>query len=84
MRLADALVFTIFENAQEFWLEIVWQFADFIKEQRALASLLKITGAGTGGTGERSFGVAEERRFDQAGRNGRAIDSQKRLFAALG
>ena len=59
MRFADALVFTVFEHAQEFWLEVVWQFANFIKEQRALAGLLEITGAGTGGAGESAFGVAE-------------------------
>ena len=60
------------------------QFADFVEEQGAFAGLLEIAGAGGRGAGEGAAGMAEEGRFEQAGRDRRAVERQKRLLLPFG
>ena len=82
--LADPLVLAVFQHAQQLGLEVGRQFADFVEEQRAFAGFLEIAGTGGRGAGEGAPGMTEERRFEQAGRDRRAVERQKRLLLPFG
>ncbi len=49
LRLADALVFSVFEHSQELRLQLKRKLANFIEEQGAVGRLLEIAGLGRSG-----------------------------------
>jgi hypothetical protein len=62
-RLADELVFAVFQHAQQLGLQFERQFADLVEQQRAFAGFLEIAGAAAAGAGEGTLGMAEQRGF---------------------
>ena len=52
---ADALVFAVFQHAQQFRLQLQRQLADFVEEQRAVLGVLEIARARGRGAGERAL-----------------------------
>jgi hypothetical protein len=76
LRLADSLVFAVFEHAQQLRLELERQFADLVEEQRALGGVLEVAGARCGRAGERALRVAEQRRLDERRRDRGAVQRE--------
>jgi hypothetical protein len=77
LRLADALVFAVFQHAQQLRLELERQFADLVEEQRALGGVLEVAGARCGRAGERALRVAEQRGFDERRRDRGAVQGER-------
>src|ERR1700722_12368087 len=71
------------EHAQEFDLHLQWQFADFIKEQRALVCELKQAGLGRIGAAESAFFVAKQFALDEVFRERGAVDINPRAASAM-
>ena len=76
LRFADALIFAIFQHAQQFGLQLERQLADFIEKQRALVRILEVTGARGAGAGERALHVTKKRWLNQRRGNGGAIECE--------
>ncbi len=79
---ADPLILAVFEYPQQLGLEFEGQFADLVKEQRAVGRVFKVARLGGDCAGKRAASVAKERRFNQVWRDGSAIQRQKRFLAA--
>ncbi|MNH33538.1 hypothetical protein D3C79_940640 [compost metagenome] len=66
-RVADALVFLVLDEAQQFGLQGQWEIADFVEEKRAPISLIDSPQGAFAGAGEGAAGVAEQLAFHQLG-----------------
>ena len=71
------------QHAQNFRLRRRRHVADFIEKDRAAVALLEFADALRGRAGERASFVPEQFAFEKVLRNGRAIDGEERLLAAL-
>ena len=81
---ADALVLAIFQYSQQLGLEVECQFPDLVEEKRAVGGIFEIAGLLRYCTGESTSGVAKQGRFNQVGRDRRAIDRQEWPVTASG
>ena len=59
LRFADALEFAVLEDAQQLRLQLEWQFADFVEEQRAIGRVFEVAGLVADRAGECAFYVAK-------------------------
>src|SRR5690606_25282179 len=82
LRLADTLVFAVFQHAQQLGLQFHRQLADFVEKQRAVGRVFEITRLVGLRARERALYIAEQRRLDQRGRDGRAVEREARLVLA--
>ena len=76
---ADALIFAVLQYTQQLGLEVDGQLANFVEKERATARVLEVAGLAVAGAGKGPFRIAEQRGFDQRGRDGRAIEGEKRF-----
>ena len=65
LRFAHALVLAVLQYAQQLRLQLERQLADLVQKQAAVAGVLEVAGARGARSGEGTFGVAEQRGFDQ-------------------
>jgi hypothetical protein len=79
---ADPLIFPVLEYAQKLGLKVQRKLADFVQKQGAVGSVFEIARFGGVGARESPFGVAEQGRFDQARRDGGAIERVERFAVA--
>jgi hypothetical protein len=73
----------LLKNAQQLWLHFFWHFADFVQKQRTVVCLDEETIARPFGVGEGAALVPEKLGFQKVGRDGRTIDSHKRLLSSI-
>ena len=79
---AEAFEFLLLQDAQEFWLELERDVADFVEEKSAAIGEFEAADFLVDGAGEGAAFVAEEFGFEQAGGNGGAIHfDEGALFA---
>src|SRR5262245_46159862 len=76
LRLSDALIFAVFQHAQQLRLQLEGQLTDLVQEQATVASVLEIPSAGGICAGESPLGMAEQRGLDQGWRNRSAVERQ--------
>ncbi len=69
---SEARKLALLQNAQQFDLSVLAQFADFIEEERAVTSFFQVSRAALQRSGERSLFIAEEFGLDQRFGNGAA------------
>src|SRR5439155_22799747 len=81
--LADALVLSLLQNAEQFALQVERDFAHFVEKKRAAIRGFETARAVFHGAGERAFGMAEELAFIKLLRNRGAVDADQRPLAAL-
>src|SRR5687767_6036329 len=82
LRLADALVLAVLQNAQQLCLHLKRQLADLVEEQGAVGGVLEEAGLGGLRAGEGAPGMPEQRGLDQLRRDRRAVEAQIRLRRA--
>ena len=80
---ADAGEFALLQHAQDLALQRQRHVADFVEEKRAAIALLEAPDARAGGAGEGALFVAEELALEQLLGDGRAVDGDEALRAAL-
>ena len=78
----DAGELAFLQHAQDFGLHMHRHFADLIQEQGAAVALFKAAHPHGGGSGEAAFFMAEEFTFQQAFRDGGAVDRDKGFAGA--
>ena len=78
LRAADALERHLLEHAQQLGLDLEVDVADLVEEERAAVGLFEPAHAVAVGAGERTLDVAEELAFEQALRQGGAVDLDER------
>ena len=71
------------DGAEQLGLQRDVEIPDLVDEQRAAARLLEEPPVGRDGAGESAPLVPEERRFDEVGRNGGAIEDDERAACAV-
>ncbi len=81
LRVADGHDHALFQHAQQGALHRQGQCRDFIEKQGAAAGRLEVADFVADGAGERPAAVAEKLRFDQALRDGSAVDRHEWLAA---
>src|SRR4029077_17467753 len=82
LRAAETFEFLLLQRAQQLRLDIDWDIAHLVQEQRALIRQFHAPDFLTDRTGERAFFMAEQFAFDEARRDGSAIKLYKcPLFA---
>ena len=79
-RVADAFVFAILDEAQQFRLQRKRHIADFIEKQSAAFGLIDATQFIFGSAGKRAFFVTEQFALEQLGRKRRAIHCHEIFF----
>ena len=84
MCLADATHLAFLQYAKELYLHRQGQLSDFVEEDRASVCCPEDSHVPMRCTGERTFLVAEEFRFDQCLRERSAVDDEKRRVTAIG
>ena len=82
MRAAERFKFAFLQHAQQFGLQVEWQFADFIEKDRAAVGEGEAAFAFGGGAGERAAFVPEELALHQRAGNGRAIHGDEWRLAS--
>src|SRR5262245_58200103 len=65
LRFSYALIFAVFQHAQQLRLQLKGQLTNLVQEQGAVARVLEITSAGRIRAGESALGVAEQGGLDQ-------------------
>ena len=81
LRAADALEGHFLEHAQQLGLNLEVDVADLVQEERAAVGLLEPPDAVAVGPGERTLDVAEQLAFEQALRQGGAVELDERPAA---
>src|SRR5262249_39819078 len=81
-RTSQALEFAFLQDAQEFWLKLQGNFANFIQKDGAVMRQLKAADALGDGTGKSAFLVAKQFAFEQAGGDRGAIYLDKGILPA--
>src|SRR5262249_14393710 len=81
-RAAQPLKLLLLQNAQQFWLQLQRDVADFIQKQSAFVCQLEAADALRDCAGECTFLVAEELALDQPRWNRRAVDLDQRSLAS--
>ena len=76
---ADALEFRLLNGPQQLDLDLLGDLADLVEEQGAAVGELEAAGPARHGAGEGAALVAKQLAFDQAGRDGRAVDLDEGL-----
>src|SRR5207248_2372733 len=79
----DAADFARLQKAQQLYLDILVQLADFIKEERAAIGDFKQTFVVAVSPGKRAFAVAEQLAFDQVLRQSATVDRDERHLGAF-
>src|SRR6516165_10840387 len=78
----DALERLLLEHAQHLGLGGQRHVADLVEEEGAAVALLELTDAAAVGAGEGALLVAEQLALQEALRDGRAVEGQKRRMSA--
>src|SRR5664280_2243035 len=78
----DSLELTLLQDAQELGLEVGWNFADLVEQDRSAVGQFKPAFALGKRAGEGALFMAEKLAFDQVFGNGGAIDSYERGIGA--
>jgi hypothetical protein len=79
---AEALDLALLQGAQQLGLQVERQLADFVEEKRAFVRQFDAADLAGNGAGERALLVAEQFAFQQAGRDGGAVQLDEGVFAA--
>src|SRR2546425_2133685 len=79
---AEAFEFLLLEDAEKLGLQLVRNVADLVEEESAAVGQFEAADFLVDGPGEGAALVTEELGFEQAGRNGGAIDFDKSTIAA--
>ena len=78
--LANAPYLALFQYTQQFYLHVQRHFANFVKKQRSTIGCFKTSFSVFNRTGKRALAVAKELAFNQAFRNGSAVDGNERTL----
>src|SRR5262249_16318263 len=74
---------TVFQNPEEFRLQLKRHLSDFIQEQRAAICQFKAARTRSDGSGEGAFLMAEDFAFDESFRNCGGVDGNEWTICAL-
>src|SRR5262245_25814788 len=82
-RFAERRDLARFEEAEELWLEVESELADFVEEEGAVAGAAYQAGLVAVGSGEGAAAVTEELTFEQVARDGSAVEGDEGFLGAI-